>query len=545
MPLSNRRTVYYLGAAAATTVAFTVLYNVGMAVWEGRPQPWFRSLEVVFQTFTTTGYGEDAPWTTPQMNLLVITMQLSGIGLILAAVDVFVVPWMRDALTASPPTGPVDQSDHVVLCGYSDRGATFVTELESRDEEYAVVEPDDETALDLHRADRSVVHGDPETIETLERAGIGPARAVVADADDDVNASVVLSAREANPDVRIVTFVEDRELAEYHHIAGADEVLSPRQLLGESLAQRVPDPVTANADEGVEIGDDFELAELPIQPGSDCEGVTFGDARIRERTGASVIGAWIDGEFRTPVDPSTTLAARTSLLVAGRPDQLERLRELTAAEMRPVGSRTVVVAGMGRAGSAAVDWLSGSGTSLTVLDREDKPGVDVVGDAREPDALAEAGIDDASTLLLTVGDDTTAVFATLVARDRTPDLRILVRANDDDSVPKLYRAGADYVQSIDRVSGRMLASTVFEDETVLAYDVGIEIVRRPAGGLAGRTLAGADVHSETGCTVVAVERDGETRTELDPREFRFRADDTVVVVGTDEQINEFERRFGG
>ena len=59
--------------------------------------------------------------------------------------------------------------------------------------------------------------------------------------------------------------------------------------------------------------------------------------------------------------------------------------------------------------------------------------------------------------------------------------------NDDANVEKLYRAGADYVQSLATVSGRMLTSTVFEDEEVLAYDKRINVVRLPAGSLAGST----------------------------------------------------------
>jgi len=51
-----------------------------------------------------TGYGEDAPWQSPQMNLLVIVLQLVGIGFLLSAVDVFVVPWLQEALR--PPGRP-------------------------------------------------------------------------------------------------------------------------------------------------------------------------------------------------------------------------------------------------------------------------------------------------------------------------------------------------------------------------------------------------------------------------------------------------------
>jgi Trk K+ transport system NAD-binding subunit len=544
MVLRNRRTRYYILAVLVTTVAFTLVYNVGMRVWEHDPQPLYRSLEVVFQTFTTTGYGEDAPWSTLQMNLLVVAMQLAGIGLILTAVDVFAVPWIRRALRVDPPTVAPDLTDHVVICEYTPRGEAFVTELESRDREYVVVESDRETAVELHEADVPVVHGDPESTVVLENAGIGAAAAVVADAADDTNASIVLSAREAAPDVRIVTLVEDDDLAQYHRVAGADEVLSPRRLLGESLAAQVPTAVSTDVAEGVTIGDDFELVELSVEAGSDLSGRSFRDARIRDRFGVTVIGAWVDGDFRTPVPPETTVTSGVRLLAAGAPDRLDDLRDATAARMRSFAPQRVVVAGAGQSGRAARELLAEAGTRLTILDVEDGPDVDVVGDARDPAVLREAGIEDATVLLLALGDDTSAVFASLIARDVNPDLDIVVRVDEGTEEEKLYRAGADYVQSLARVSGRMLATTVFEDEAVLAYHQRIRVVKLPAGDLTGRTLAGTELRETTGCTVLAVERDDRTMTQVDPHEFEFGPDDEVVLAGTDESVTTFEREFG-
>jgi len=73
----------------AATVVLTLVYSAGIAVWEDRPRPLYQSLEVVVQSVTTTGYGGDAPWQTPQINALVILMQLTGIGLILTGTVVY------------------------------------------------------------------------------------------------------------------------------------------------------------------------------------------------------------------------------------------------------------------------------------------------------------------------------------------------------------------------------------------------------------------------------------------------------------------------
>ncbi|SDD31235.1 TrkA family potassium uptake protein [Natrinema hispanicum] len=539
----SRRTGYYILLVAVTTVVATLLYNYGMATLENRPQPLYRSLEVVFQTYTTTGYGEDAGWETLQMNLLVIVLQLTGIGLILTGVDIFAVPWLRRALETTAPTTAPDVEDHVIICEYTPRGEAFIEELESRGREYVVVEPDEETATELHESDHRVVHGDPESTAVLENAGIERATAVVADSADDTNASIVLSAREANPDVRIVTLVEEQRLGEYHRIAGADEVLSPRQMLGESLAHRVPTAVTTAVDDGVEIGNDLELVELSIAEGSELAGQTAGEIRLREQFGVDGIGAWFDGTFESPIPNDRELDTETRLLVAGEPERIDELRAEATSTVLPFAVKRAIIAGYGESGAAAGAALAATNTNVTVLDIDEMEGVDVVGDARDPTTVREAGIDNASTIIVTLDDDTTAIFATLVARDMNPSVTIVVRANDTENVQKLYRAGADYVQSLATVSGRMLASTVFEDEEVLAVDRQIDVVKLPVGRLAGQTLVDAAVRTRTGCTVLAVRRDDETITEFDPAGFVFDADDEVILAGTDDSVRSFEAQF--
>jgi len=182
---------------------------------------------------------------------------------------------------------------------------------------------------------------------------------------------------------------------------------------------------------------------------------------------------------------------------------------------------------------------------VTVIDREAGPAVDVVGDTREPETFREADVTDASAVIVAGNDGTTAIFTTLGVAELNPQAEVLVRANDPASEPKLYRAGADYVQSLATVSGRMLASTVLDDETVLTFDTRIDLVRLPAGRLSGSTVVDADVRAETGCTVLAVVRDGEILTSFDPASFVLESGDEVVLAGTDESVHRFEETYLG
>ncbi|WP_136687837.1 potassium channel family protein [Halorhabdus amylolytica] len=538
----RRRAYYYLAAFAAVTILYTMAYAVGMAIFEDASRTVTESLLVVVQSFTTTGYGEDAAaWTTPQMRLLAIGMQATGVFFVFMALPLFVAPWIEDRLTTTVPSSIEDADDHVVICGYTPRTEMLIDELRMLEESYVVIEPDRDAATDYYEDGVAVVHGDPESTEMLSDAGIENARALVADVDDEGNASIALAVEQLAPEVDVFTFVEDATLADYHRYAGADQVFTPRHLIGESLAQKATTTVTEDVSDAVEIGDELEIVEIPIEAGSDLVGTTIGESNIRERTGANVIGAWFRGTFVSSPSPDDRIDARTVLLVAGRESQLQRFQELARAEARRQRRGPVLVCGYGEVGSTVKQRVVQAGLSVTVVDLVEKPGVDIVGDATDPETLQQANIDEASSVVLALPDDTTAVFASLVVRHLQPDVEVIVRANETGNVQKLYRAGADYVLALATVSGRMLASTIF-GEDVITFDQGVEVVRLPVGTLAGQSLAAADVRAKTGCTVIAIQRNGELIADFDPT-FTFRDEDEVIVTGPDERVNAFSAVF--
>ena len=539
-----RRIAYYLSLLGVLMVAYSIVYHYGMVTFEDEAVTYLHSLQVVVETFTTTGFGSDAPWESAEMNLLVIVMDLTGVFLIFLALPVLVFPLLQEAISTTVPTvADSDLADHVVVSTYNPRAETLVAELESWGVDHVIVEPDREVATELYEAGYPVIHEEPDSVSGLEAARLEEARAIVADVSDTVDTSIVLTAREVAEDVRVVSVVEEPDRATYHELAGADVVLSPRSLLGESLANKVTTAVTTDLGETVQVGEDFDIVELSIHRGSELVGTTLAESGLRERTGVNVIGLWVRGEFQSPPSPDTALERGTVLLVTGREEQLERLKELTVSDVRRFARGETVLVGLGEVGRTVAEALDEEGVSYTVVDEEDIDGVDVVGDATEPAVLRQAGVAEARTVLLALPDDTAAEFATLVVRDLNPQAEIIARAEGTEAVQKMYRAGADYVLSLATVTGRMTASAILEDEDVISLDTQVEVVRTRAPGLDGRTAGEAQVRARTGCTVVAVEREGDVITDVGP-DFRFTSDDELVIAGTDEGTNRFTELLG-
>ncbi|WP_336135974.1 potassium channel family protein [Natronomonas amylolytica] len=547
----RRRAAYYILFISVLIVVSAMLYDVGMRTFEPGPYPpegtsisLLHSMQVVVETFTATGYGSDSPWQSPQMNVLVMLLDITGVGLFFLALPAVLLPLFQEALSPSLPTA-VDEglSDHVVVCADTTRSEAAIDELQANGVGYVLVVPDRERATDLRNDGYDVIHGDPEDIETLADANLPDARALVADVSDRVDASIVLTAKELVDDVEIISVVEDPDVAAYHRLAGADHVLTPRQLLGRSLAEKITTAVRTDLGEDVQLGEEIEIAEVPVRQGSDLVGRSIADSNLRERYGVNVIGTWVRGEFETPPPAEKPLERGTILLVVGGRTGLERLKEAAFSTVRRFRKGKTVLVGYGEVGQTVAERLSEADIPHTIVDRRDHDAVDIVGDATDPETLKRAGLARARSVVFALPDDTTTEFATLVVRDLDSSVEVIARAEKTRAVAKTYRAGADYVLSLATVSGRSIATRLINDEEILSLGTNVEIVRTTAPELTGETLREARIRERTGCTVVGIERDDEVVTDIDP-DMRFGPDDAVVIVGTDDGTNRFAELFG-
>ncbi|QZP37199.1 potassium channel family protein [Halobaculum magnesiiphilum] len=536
----HRLVIYYLIGLTALVLTYTVIYNTGMSVLEGRPQSIFRSFQTVTETMTTTGYGADSPWETPIMNLFVVFMQLSGIGVGFFTLRVIVIPLFTGAeVDLDSRLSP--KNDHVVICEYDRDSAVLLDELEQLGIDYVLISSDEEEAIDLSDEGYSAIHGSPQEEATFERASIASARAVITDADE-ANVDTILTVRSVRSDVEIITLTDDSTLRDVLLATGADSVVSPRAVLGQRLARKAMSLYTSELHDTVGIAEGLEVTEISVSRGSPLEGTSIRNSRIRERTGANVVGAWIDGELQLPPDPDAVIGANTVLLVSGDHEALEELGE-TARPVRPRGREEgVVVAGLGEVGRAALSVVEEEGDiPATTIDIDDGPEVDVVGDVSSRDTLREAGIEDAGVILVCVPNDSTALLTAVLARSLNPDIEILVRMSDAKATTKALRAGADYVLSVPRISARMVAREL-RGEEVLGAGSQIRIDRVSAEPFAGKTLAESGIYERTGCRVIALEHEGELTTSLDP-DRTIAAEDRLVIVGTDEAVQRFLTTF--
>jgi voltage-gated potassium channel len=191
-------------------------------------------------TVSTVGYGDAVP-TTGLARTFAISFVVVGTASFAFALGSLVTPAIEARL--SKALGRMTElqletlEDHVVVLGYTGDTGPIAEELNDRSE-FVVLTPDDDVASRLRDRGIMTVRANPSNEAALERARIGKARAVVAATDDDADdALAVLTARQMNPEIRIVVSAADEENVHKLHRAGADTVISPASIVGDLLVE--------------------------------------------------------------------------------------------------------------------------------------------------------------------------------------------------------------------------------------------------------------------------------------------------------------------
>jgi len=536
----DRLVVYYLTGLAVLVLVFTVTYNVALAQLEGVNQSIFASFEFIVQTMTTTGYGQDSDlWSHPLMFLFVAATQISGIALGFFTLRLIIIPLFTGA-EVNLDNRLTPKQDHVIICEYRRDSAVLLEELKELGIEYVLISSSEENAKDLSDEGYSVIHGSPQDATAFERASIETAQAVITDAGD-ANVNTILTVRSIDPDIDVITLTDDSDMRDILLDTGADTVLSPHGVLGQRLAEKAVSSFSSDLTDTIDLGGEIEVTEIPVQQGNPLIGTRIRNSKIREETGANIIGAWIDGELQLPPDPDAVIRSNTVLLVSGAHDALEAFSDFIQPARTLRKHERIIIAGQGEVGEAALDVVSEAGLDVVTIDVNDGDTVDIVGDAGANETLEEAGIETAGAIIIGLPNDSDSLLTTVLARSLNPDIEILARVSDTDATRKALSGGADYVLSVPRVSARMVAREL-RGEDVLAPASQIRLLRVPATPLAGSTLAESGIYENTGCRVIAVEDDSGFTSTIDPQR-RFSGDERIVLVGSDEAIQQFRKRF--
>jgi voltage-gated potassium channel len=529
---STRGLLLLLASLPVAVLVLALLYMAGMDYLEGNPRGFWWSIEWAAETLTTTGYGADAHWSSPLMVLLVIAGQFLGIFLVFLVFPIYVLPFFEERFEGRLPSvlPALDDRKCVLIYGYGPAVAMLIDDLARFGRRVVVLEEDRDTARRLQERGVEVVHaslGD----EYLDLGPLRGAEAIVANGEDHDNAALVLIARELGFKGPIFALV-DEPLHRYPlQTSGATAVYTPRHVLAAALAAKASRRIQRRVSGLQQIGAHVTAAEMRIHPQSELAGHTLADLRAPERFGVTVVGRWVEGVFRLGITGRVRLEPGNIIVVIGSPEGVARLGEI-ATPLKQGGK--IVIFGYGEVGSKIVELLHDAGEPTTVIDTEALPGVDVVGNALDQEVLERAGVRDASAVVLALSNDNEGLFAATVVREFAPQVALIARVNQAQTVKRLYQVGTDFALSIGQVAGQLLARQMLGEEYV-SLEPTVKVVKVDGSSFAGQHPLRTGLRERADVLVVALER-GDTVVVEFSDDFRIVAGDALFLCGAPDAL---------
>ena len=205
---------------------------------------------------------------------------------------------------------PITQQGPIAVIGFADVGQKLVEILRAAGEEVRVVDAVERDGVD--------VVGDVVDVRILDRAAIAEARVVILALDSDGAALFAATViRDHVPEIPLLACVSHVENAARVQRAGADFALSVSQVAGQLLVHHVL---------GETVSHKPRIKMVKLEPGP-LAGRHPLAARIRERTGCSVVAVERAGEVIMDIPASLALEPEDALYICGTPASFDRYYE--------------------------------------------------------------------------------------------------------------------------------------------------------------------------------------------------------------------------
>jgi voltage-gated potassium channel len=223
-----------------------------------------------------------------------------------------------------------NMENHTIVCGYGRVGKQAAHDLRFYKKSFIVIERAQEITDDTGNTDVSFIKGDSTEDQVLLRAGIKVATSLITALPKDAdNLFVVLSAREINPRLKIISRASSYSSMRKLRIAGADNVIMPDTVGGAHMASLVVNPDIMEFMDLIKVSgkaavnlEEIEFQELP----EEMKYTTIGDLEEKSMSGCNVIGYRSEtGEYMINPASDVKILPNSKLFVLGNPEQIQKL----------------------------------------------------------------------------------------------------------------------------------------------------------------------------------------------------------------------------
>lgn len=221
-------------------------------------------------------------------------------------------------------------NNHIIVCGYGRVGQQIVKDLKIYRKKFVVIEKNEHAIGIMENNQIEFVQGDATIDDVLEKAGIKNASSLILALPKDTdNLFVVLSARELNPKLKIISRASGHESLRKLKIAGATNVIMPDTVGGSHMASLVVNPdlmefMDLVVVEGKSVANIREVEYNQLSESQKNKSV--GELQFHDLKGCIVIGCRNHfGEYTVNPPTDFKLSKDDKLFVLGNLEQIKQM----------------------------------------------------------------------------------------------------------------------------------------------------------------------------------------------------------------------------
>ena len=288
-------------------------------------------------TISTVGYAEVGVMDTEAkiFSIFLIFISIGTVGYLFSTIISYFLEgdlktaWRRRKMESKI----IELKHHYIICGAGETGQNAIKQFKRSKVDFIVVDKDETKVHDLMEDGIYSIHGDATQDFILEKAGIRNAKGLISSLSSDAeNVYTVLTARQMNKDLYIVSRAIDKGAAGKLKKAGANNTISPNEIGGTRMASLMLRPnVISFLDVITRAGDVIlDLEEVVIFPNSSLIDKSLREAKIPQQTGLIVLAIKESNTVLLSLNPSSdeVLKVGDSMIVLGREEQVTLLREI-------------------------------------------------------------------------------------------------------------------------------------------------------------------------------------------------------------------------
>ena len=303
---------------------------------------WLDAVYMTVITITTVGFGEVQPLDQESklFTIILILTSVIIVGYALKIITEYIISKNDiNELKQKKMQKKIDAlSDHVIICGYGRNGKQAANKLATHHRDFVVIEKDEQVTQKHKDTSTLFILGNANEDEGLVRAGINRACCLIsALPNDSENVFVVLSARQMNPDIRIISRASQETTYSKLKLAGANNVVLPDRIGGDHMASLVVVPDLLEFVDNLSIigNQSINIEEVAVEQLYDTsKQKTILELDLRKKTGCNVIGYKDEnGNYHINPEADQKLVPGSKVIVLGRPEQIQTLNSMYNIEV--------------------------------------------------------------------------------------------------------------------------------------------------------------------------------------------------------------------